>query len=130
MFVTGTQLYRHLADQMQHHNPSITYTAPTTYNTQSTPKSSESKSKLKSRSFRSSLTPLRPRPARAPDPIPALEDRLPLHSPVYAAGVAVSSIKRDLENEKEAKKRGIVHPGEEAKEKTPKLKRVVVRGKR
>jgi len=44
--------------------------------------------------------------------------------------VAVSAIKRDLENEKEAKKKGIAPPGEGTKEKAPKMKRVVVRGKR
>lgn len=59
-----------------------------------------------------------------------LEDRLPLHSPIYPTGVAMSSITRDLENEKEAKKKGIAQAGEEGKEKAPKMKRVVVRGKR
>lgn len=59
-----------------------------------------------------------------------LEDRLPLHSPVYPAGVAISAIKRDLENEKEAKMKGIAPPAEDGKEKAPKMKRVVVRGKR
>jgi signal recognition particle subunit SRP19 len=47
-------------------------------------------------------------------------------------GIAVSSIKRDLDQEKEAKKNAIAAPEEGGKEgaKQPKMKRVVVRGKR
>lgn len=54
--------------------------------------------------------------------------------------MALSSIKRELESEKEAKKKGITGggagglggagEGEGGKEKVPKMKRVVVRGKR
>ncbi|WVF69629.1 hypothetical protein IAT40_004407 [Kwoniella sp. CBS 6097] len=81
------------------------------------------------------------RPPPAPQPIPALDDRLPLHSPAVPAGVAVAAMKRDIEAEKEAKKKGASNPllgagpggsgeGGEGKEKMPKMKRVVVRGKR
>ncbi|WVQ98221.1 hypothetical protein IAU59_005344 [Kwoniella sp. CBS 9459] len=74
------------------------------------------------------------RPPPAPQPIPALDDRLPLHSPAVPAGVAVAAMKRDIEAEKEAKKKGAGAGGSgeggEGKEKMPKMKRVVVRGKR
>ncbi|OCF45734.1 signal recognition particle subunit SRP19 [Kwoniella heveanensis CBS 569] len=83
------------------------------------------------------------RPPLAPQPIPALDDRLPLHSPAVPAGVAVAAMKRDIEAEKEAKKKGANNPllgagpgggsgegGAEGKDKMPKMKRVVVRGKR
>jgi signal recognition particle subunit SRP19 len=54
---------------------------------------------------------------------------------VHPTGVAVSSVKRDLESEKEAKKKGIGAPGlggdgedlVKGKEKTPKMKRIMVR---
>ena len=73
------------------------------------------------------------RPPRAPQPVPVLEARLPLHSPVVATGVAVASVKRDIEQEKENKKKGLTlgaGAAEGEKEKVPKMKRVVVRGKR
>jgi signal recognition particle subunit SRP19 len=60
-----------------------------------------------------------------------------LHSPVVPAGVALSAMKRDVEQERENKKKGIAmgpgpgaDDGKEGKEKTPKVKRMVVRGKR
>jgi len=74
------------------------------------------------------------RPPFPPQPYPTMEDRLPVYSPLHAAGVAVSAIKRDLEQEKENKKKGLsLGSAEDAgsgKEKAPKLKRVVVRGRR
>lgn len=85
-----------------------------------------SKSRSKSAASAPLRTPSRPPPP--PNPIPELEDRYPLHSPVYPTGVALSSIKRGLEDEKEAKKKGIAPPGEEGREKAPKIKRVMVRG--
>jgi signal recognition particle subunit SRP19 len=79
---------------------------------------------------------LRTRPPIPPQPVISLEERLPLHSPIVHTGIAVSSIKRDLDNEKEQKKKGITAgTGEEGggtpvKDKQPKMKRMVVRGKR
>lgn len=76
---------------------------------------------------------LRTRPPNPPQPTLKLEDRLPLHSPLIQTGIAVSSIKRDLDQEKEAKKNAIAAPAEEGgKEggKQPKMKRIMVRGKR
>jgi signal recognition particle subunit SRP19 len=59
--------------------------------------------------------------------VPPLDDRLPLHTPVAQTGVALAAVKRDIEVEKEAKKKGV---GGGEGEKMPKMKRVVVRGKR
>jgi signal recognition particle subunit SRP19 len=76
-----------------------------------------------------------PRPPR-PSAVPPLDDRLPLHTPVAQTGVAVASVKREIETEKENKRKGISGAGmgeekpEGAKEKVPKVKRMVVRGKR
>jgi len=72
------------------------------------------------------------RPPPPPRPFPALEDRLPVHSPITPAGVAVSALKRDLEAEKEQKKKGLFAPSSEegSQQKMPKMKRVVVRGGR
>ena len=93
------------------------------------------KAKAKSRKAKTPsdavITPRPPtRVPSAPQPIPKLEDRFPLHSPVHPTGVAVSSIQREIETEKENKKKGITGgAGEEGgKEKMPKMKRVVVRG--
>ena len=125
--VPGTQLYRHLADAIRQQNPSLAYTAPkASVNSKTKPSKAVSKSKAKQTASAPPRTASRPLPP--PNPVPVLEDRLPLHSPVYPTGVALSSIKRDLENEKEAKKKGVAPPGEEGKEKAPKMKRVVVRG--
>lgn len=74
----------------------------------------------------------------APFPWPAQDERLPIHSPVASTGVAVSAVKRDLETEKENKKKGITggfgggggDDAPPAKEKQPKMKRMVVRGRR
>ena len=94
----------------------------------------DSMKKSKSDKAKSSTVTIQPvrlptRVPPAPHPIPSLDDRLPLHSPVHPTGVAVSAIKRDIETEKENKKKGISGGGEDgAKEKMPKMKRVVVRG--
>ncbi|WRT64620.1 uncharacterized protein IL334_001553 [Kwoniella shivajii] len=155
-----TQLYKHLSDQIRQRNPTIIFnpssapskrsikpsTSTTTAPSSSSKKGSgKGKSKSKSNSNSNSkqmvkqstkvvLPPpkLPTRPPLAPQPIPTLDDRLPLHSPVVPAGVAVAAIKRDKESEKEAKKQGLsIAGGEEStKDKAPKMKRVVVRGKR
>ena len=85
-------------------------------------------------------------PPLPPQPVLSLEQRLPLHSPLVATGIAVSSIKRDLETERENKKKGLTagsgaggggggeegsaEKGAGGKDKQPKMKRMVVRGKR
>lgn len=66
---------------------------------------------------------------KPPMPPPALDERLPLHSPIASTGIAVSSVKREIETEKENKKKGIAGP-EEGGAKQPKMKRMVVRGPR
>lgn len=75
---------------------------------------------------------LRTRPPIPPQPTLKLEERLPLHSPLIQTGIAVSSIKRDLDQEKESKKNAIAAPeeGKEGGAKQPKMKRIMVRGKR
>lgn len=69
-------------------------------------------------------------PPAPPQPLPRMDERLPVHSPTAATGVAVSSVKRDLEAEKEAKKKGLGAPEEGGSAKAPKMKRIMVRGKR
>jgi len=120
--------------------PKLSYTInpPTKPKPQSKPAAADStvpKSKKKSKGdSKARITKrLRTRPPIPPQPTLKLEDRLPLHSPLIQTGIAVSSIKRDLDQEKEAKKNAIASP-EEGKEggaaKQPKMKRVMVRGKR
>ncbi|KAK8847553.1 hypothetical protein IAR55_005412 [Kwoniella newhampshirensis] len=154
-----TQLYRHLADQMRQRNPSIAFNpsstpskraskpaapVPTSNTTKSKSKKAKSSSSKSSKKAPANITKPPPPPPRlstrpplAPQPIPVIDDRLPLHSPVIPAGVAVAAIKREKETEKEAKKKGVGAGGgggaiEEGsgKEKAPKMKKVVVRGKR
>ncbi|WVR04754.1 hypothetical protein IAU60_001765 [Kwoniella sp. DSM 27419] len=157
-----TQLYKHLADQLIQRNPKLAFTAnrtsskrsskPTTApssskvkgKVQATAKSSAKGGKGKSKasgsnSKKETANPVVPiklptRPPLAPQPLPTLDDRLPLHSPVVPAGVAVAAIKRDIDSEKEAKKKGLPAvggaEGEGGKDKMPKMKRVMVRGKR
>ncbi|WWD07481.1 hypothetical protein V865_005582 [Kwoniella europaea PYCC6329] len=151
-----TELYKHLSDQIRQRNPSIIFdpsTAPSKRSYKPSTKQSSSsktatekgKGKKKTQGkgkgkqdIQKKVIPLPKLPTRpplAPQPIPVLDDRLPLHSPVVPAGVAVAAIKRDRDNEKEAKKKGLSLGGSEEgaagqKEKMPKMKRVVVRGKR
>lgn len=139
----GTQLYKHIADQIRQQNPSVKYTPrpktakPSKEAESSTAKSKKAKSKAnaKAKSAKAQSVPVlfATRPPLPPQPVPTLEDRLPLHSPVHPTGVALASIKRDIETEKENKKKGIT-PGPSAeeggKEKQPKVKRIMVRGKR
>lgn len=132
----GTQLCHHIAAQIQHQNPSIVYTPPPRK-----PKgdakavvSKDKKKKSKSGNKTIKAVALPSRPPFPPQPYPVMEDRLPVYSPLHAAGVAVSAIKRDLEQEKENKKKGLSLGSTEdagsGKEKAPKMKRVVVRGRR
>ncbi|GHJ87352.1 hypothetical protein NliqN6_3754 [Naganishia liquefaciens] len=45
-------------------------------------------------------------PLSAPHPFPPMDDRLPINSPAVALGIAVQSVRRDLEQEKERKRVG------------------------
>jgi signal recognition particle subunit SRP19 len=119
--------------------PKLSYTInpPTKPKTKPTPAAEVSKPSKKSKKSTDTKTrqpkKLRTRPPIPPQPTLKLEDRLPLHSPLIQTGIAVSSIKRDLDQEKEAKKNAIASPAEEGgKEggKQPKMKRIMVRGKR
>ncbi|GFZ47857.1 hypothetical protein JCM24511_05604 [Saitozyma sp. JCM 24511] len=141
-----SQLYKHLASQLHNLHPALIYrpapkpaSASTTAATATTAtgasksktskSSGKSKAKSKSQSSASKPAVIPPkfasRPPR-PTTIPALDDRLPLHTPIAPTGVAVAAVKRDLEAEKESKKKGI-GGGEGGSEKMPKMKRVVVR---
>jgi len=147
-----------LAEQMCRENPKLSYTInpPTLANSKSKSKSNtksdtkpapapKSNSKKNKASSSSTTKPpskkLRTRPPLPPQPVLGVEERLPLHSPLAHTGIAVSSIKRDLDNEKEEKKKAIsgggggggedgTGTGTPGKDKQPKMKRMVVRGKR
>ncbi|GMK58805.1 hypothetical protein CspeluHIS016_0602470 [Cutaneotrichosporon spelunceum] len=125
-----SQLYAQLARQMQNANPKLVPTeSEMTPRTGPKPKPEErKKGKGKDKGEAVKATPFATRPPAAPQPRPRMEDRLPVHSPTAATGVAVSAVKRDLEAEKEAKKKGLGAPEEGAK--APKMKRIMVRGKR
>ncbi|ORX34007.1 hypothetical protein BD324DRAFT_638000 [Kockovaella imperatae] len=128
-----TQLYRQLASQIRQQNPDYAYEPKPKREPKEkkeTKVTSTPKPKSKSKATGNARPPPPKLPSRAPlapQPFPDLESRLPLHSPVHSTGVAVSAVKRDLENEKENKKKGITAE-EGGKEKAPKMKRVVVRG--
>jgi len=154
--ITGTQLYNKLAEQLCREYPSLSYTinppskpfskSKSKVNTtsDSTTNTKNKKSKSNTNIKGKEAKPVRPikkvrtRPPIPPQPVLALEERLPLHSPLVQTGIAISSIKRDLDNEKEQKKKALTGGGsaEDAggaaggKDKQPKMKRVVVRGKR
>ncbi|WVN89295.1 uncharacterized protein L203_104516 [Cryptococcus depauperatus CBS 7841] len=134
-----TQLYKHLADQIRQQNPSIAFDPHAIPlqrhkpNAVATSKTKNSKSLSKNLKTKGKVTHhfinLPTRPPLPPQPIPALDDRLPLHSPAVSAGVAVAAIKREKETEKERKK-GVIEGGKATSGKAPKMKRMVVRGKR
>jgi signal recognition particle subunit SRP19 len=76
-------------------------------------------------------------PPVAPHPFPAMDDRLPINSPAVALGIAVQSVRRELEQEKE-RKRVAPGPGVDAINSAggnespsginkPKMKKIVVR---
>jgi hypothetical protein len=150
---TGTQLYNLVASQLQRLNPSLVYTKPARQPSSSGSKSvpnpsavtttkSNSKKSAKpnnssatnnaSRPTLSKPTKLGPRPPQPPHPLPSMEDRYPLNSPLLALGVAVEAVKRDVEQEIENKKKGIgagmLEGGEgKAQPKAPKMKKIMVR---
>lgn len=149
---TGTQLYNLVASQLQRLNPSLVYTKParqpsssgsksatnlsavttTKSNSKKPAKSSNSTATNTSRPTPSKPTKLGPRPPQPPHPLPSMEDRYPLNSPLLALGVAVEAVKRDVEQENENKKKGIgaglVEGGEgKAQPKAPKMKKIMVR---
>lgn len=76
-------------------------------------------------------------PPAAPHPFPAMDDRLPINSPAVALGIAVHSVKREIEQEKERKRLGAgqgadvnnLLGGSEAPigANKPKMKKIVVR---
>ncbi|CAK9786917.1 signal recognition particle, SRP19 subunit [Cutaneotrichosporon oleaginosum] len=118
-----TQLYTQLARQMQNANPKLV-PAEADMKPRNGPKPQAAP---KGKAVKTAA-PFATRPPAAPVPLPRMDERLPVHSPTAATGVAVSSVKRDLEAEKEAKKKGLGPPEEGAK--APKMKRIMVRGKR
>lgn len=139
-----TQLYAALAAKMQALNPELVpkIEAPVPKAEQQQPKAAVApggKKDKKDKKGKAAATKVQPvrlpsRPPMAPYPYPSMEERLPLHSPLVEAGVAVSAVKRDLETEKENKKKGLTLGGDDSggggKEKLPKMKRMVVRGGR
>jgi signal recognition particle subunit SRP19 len=76
-------------------------------------------------------------PPAAPHPFPSMDDRLPINSPAVALGIAVHSVKREIEQEKERKRLGAgqgadsnnLLGGNEAPSgpPKPKMKKIVVR---
>lgn len=125
-----TQLYLLLAAHMQASNPSLVPTKEGSKPLNPPPAAPVQKSK-KGKGKAAPTKQVARHPTRAPlppQPLPAMDDRLPLHTPVAAAGVALSALKRDLEQAKEQKKNKPIAGPEEGKQ--PKMKRVVVRGKR
>lgn len=76
-------------------------------------------------------------PPAAPHPFPPMDDRLPINSPAVALGIAVHSVRRELEQEKERKRLGAgqgVDAGNSAGgnespsgASKPKMKKIVVR---
>ena len=153
---TGTQLYNKLAEQMMREYPKLAYLNAPAIKPKPKPLAeakqqkvaSKKAAKAKGKGKKAATTtaeaaaPLVKRLRTRPPPPPPqsllpLDQRLPLHSPLAETGIAVSSIKRDLETEKENKKKGITGgAGDEGAgaagggAKEPKMKRVVVRGKR
>lgn len=146
-----TQLCAELAKQMQRANPALVpqpeapreKAAPAAAAPTPAPGGAKGKKKSKGKAPgggaaapASAPAPAPRLPTKAPRPplpLPARDERLPIHSPAAPTGVAVAAIKRDLENEKEAKKKGLPFAGGDdgaAKDKMPKMKRVVVRGSR
>lgn len=129
-----TQLCAELAKQMQAANPSLVPEPETKKIAEPTDvkvsKAAASKSKGKGKATKVA-EPARhaSKAPKAPVPAPPMDERLPLHSPMAPTGIALSSIKRDLETEKENKKKGIAGP-DEGGPKQPKMKRMVVRGPR
>lgn len=76
-------------------------------------------------------------PPAAPHPYPPMDDRLPINSPAVALGIAVHSVRREIEQEKERKRLGAgqgadssnLLGGNESSTGTskPKMKKIVVR---
>lgn len=76
-------------------------------------------------------------PPPAPHPFPPMDDRLPINSPAVALGIAVQSVRRDLEQEKERKRVGSSQNADaltasggndgSATSSKPKMKKIVVR---
>jgi signal recognition particle subunit SRP19 len=132
------QLYVALAAQMQRANPTLVpkeqvkkpKAATEVQKVPAKSKKDNKKGKDKGKETKRAPVRLPTRPPQPPHPRPPMEDRLPVHSPIVAAGVAVSALKRDLEAEKEQKKKGFLTGEEGGSTKQPKMKRVVVRGGR
>ncbi|OWZ62676.1 hypothetical protein AYX14_04029 [Cryptococcus neoformans] len=132
-----TQLYKHISDQIRQRNPSIVFDPTATASRRPQPFSSASTSKptkkSKAKVKQSSKAPrpivkLPTRPPLPPVPVPNPDDRLPFNSPLIPMGVIIAAIKREKAEEKEKKKVGGGEGTGEAK--APKMKKIVVRGKR
>lgn len=132
-----TQLYKHISDQIRQRNPSIVFDPTATASRRPQPFSSASTSKPtkknKAKVKQPSKAPrpivkLPTRPPLPPVPVPNPDDRLPFNSPLIPMGVIIAAIKREKAEEKEKKKVGGGEGTGEAK--VPKMKKIVVRGKR
>jgi signal recognition particle subunit SRP19 len=158
----GSQLYRHIASQLQQAQPTLKYTknapkpkplaiaaAPLSGKKAKKAKASGSNSKKASSSTAQAKSKgkgkrvfpppmVRPSIHQPSQPLPHIDDRLPLHSPVIATGIAVSAVKREVEQAKEAKANASSTKALEGsgpgpglnKDGKPKMKKMVVRGKR
>lgn len=143
-------MYNAVANQLQKMNPDIVYSKPSRKpSSEKKARSSQNaaaSTKKQDKTKGSKLVPqpavpkgfkLGPQAVRPPQPVPAIDDRLPINSPMYTVGVAVEALRRDLEQEKERAKNGggqiaggsggAEGEGKESKPKAPKMKRMVVR---
>ncbi|KAI5452191.1 signal recognition particle subunit [Naganishia albida] len=152
-----TQLCNYIATQIQKMNPSLVPKAEELKRSRvevargdsgskqaiptSVPKGKGSKTSTSGTSTRAQSKAARRRtrnlPPAAPHPFPAMDDRLPINSPAVALGIAVHSVKREIEQEKERKRLGASQGadannllgGSEAPigANKPKMKKIVVR---
>ncbi|KAJ9113794.1 hypothetical protein QFC20_001821 [Naganishia adeliensis] len=121
-----TQLCNYIATQIQKMNPSLVPKAEELKRSRNEAAKGESKSKQQtalavskskgnktstagaSAATQSKAVRRRPRnlPPAAPHPFPPMDDRLPINSPAVALGIAVHSVKREIEQENERKRLG------------------------
>lgn len=136
-------MYNAVANQLQKMNPDIVYSKPSRKpSSEKKARSSQNaaaSTKKQDKTKGSKLVPqpavpkgfkLGPQAVRPPQPVPAIDDRLPINSPMYTVGVAVEALRRDLEQEKERAKNGggqiageVGVPRERAKKASPRRPR-------
>ncbi|KAJ9122510.1 hypothetical protein QFC22_001939 [Naganishia vaughanmartiniae] len=124
IITTRTQLCDYVATQIQKMNPSLVPKPDTIKRrrteviqaTRSQPKLTSTSQTQGKNSKSTQVLPIakaslhrkrtRTLPPAAPHPYPPMDDRLPINSPAVALGIAVHSVKREIEQEKERKRLG------------------------